>query len=91
MIDPSRLSRTQIVILIGFSVLVIALAAFAGNLARWILPTFGVIWAVLVLISAPQLVGVGVRPQSVLLMRGVALLVGIAALIRVMYLLRHAA
>ena len=91
MINPSRLTPTQIATLISVAVLVIAVAAFAPIAARWLLPTLGILWAVIVFISAPQLSRRGVWPRTLWRLRAVALAIGIVALIRFVYLLRHAA
>ena len=91
MINPSRLTPTQIATLIAVAVLVIAVAAFAPRAARWFLPTLGILWAGVVLISAPQLSRLGVWPRTLWGLRVVALAIGVVALIRFVYLLRHAA
>ena len=88
MFDPRNLTGKQITVLLAFGVLVIILAAFAPLVARWLLPIFGITWTVLVFLTVARLARLG-RPTFFL--RLMALLIGTASLLRLLYLIQHAA
>ncbi len=88
MFDPRNLTGKQIAILLAFGVLVIILAAFAPLIARWFLPILGITWTVLVFMTVARLARLG-RPTIVL--RLMAAVIGAASLLRLLYLVQHAA
>jgi tetrahydromethanopterin S-methyltransferase subunit C len=82
------IARTQIATGLAIGVLGIALATFAPRFTQWLLPSLGVLWAVGALIVGRRLSIEGARSGSV---RIAALVIGVAAAVRLFYLLRHAA
>ncbi len=88
MIDYQKLTGTQIAGFLALGLLVLGLAAFAPLVARWIPPILGVIWSIAVAMVLRRLAQLG-RPTF--LLRIMALVVGAASLLRILYLARHAA
>ncbi len=91
MMGPAQyqfIARTQIATGLAIGVAGIALAAYIPSFAPWFLPSLGILWAIGALLVARRLSMVGARSASV---RGTGLIVAIAAIIRLIYLFRHAA
>ena len=82
------IERTQVAIGLLLGLAGIALATLAPRFTQWLLPALGVLWATAALIIARRLATVGARSAFV---RLTADLIGIASVVRIVYLVRHAA
>ena len=82
------ISRTQIATGLSIAIVGIALAIYAPTFIPWLLPSLAVLWAVGALIVARRLSMVE-APSG--LVRFAALAIGVAAIIRLVYVFRHAA